>query len=264
MPDAPLAGLTVAVTRPVRQAKTTVDALRAAGASVIEFPVLDIEPLAAPSLPESRQFHAAIFVSANAVEHGAAAVRDAVATSPSLHVCAIGRATAQALHDAGFKNVVSPQQTIDSEGLLAMPALQRAAVTGQHVLLMRGQSASGGRKLIEETLIARGAAVHLVECYALRAAQPSVEQRRELREALQTKQGLVVMALSVESLDNLLAAFADDAEAAELLRSAWLLVPHRRVAVAAKDRGFGQLHEVPMSTPALVAALIALKPRIAA
>lgn len=265
MAEAPLAGLTIAITRPSGQAAPVVRALREAGAAVLEFPVLDIVPVAAaaPVLPVGAC--AAIFVSANAVQHGAALVRDIVGASPALAVLAVGKATEAALHDAGFEDVVSPQQSNDSEGLLALRQLQSGQVKGQHIVLVRGKSAGGGRRLIEETLSARGAAVHAIECYERRVATPSPEQGAALLAALRSTRKPAVMAMSVETLANLQETLAGiDNGAGNLLSSAVLLVPHARVASAARDRGFANVIEVPLSTEALLAALKILKPRLVA
>jgi uroporphyrinogen-III synthase len=263
MADAPLAGLTIVITRPPEQAAPTVHALRAAGAAVLEYPVLDIVAIAATPPRLGKGAYAAIFVSANAVQHGTALVRDIARHSPALIVFAIGNATAAALREAGFENVVSPQQSSDSEGLLALLQLQTEQVKGQHVVLVRGKSAGGGRKLIEETLSARGAGVHAVECYERRVATPSSEQGAALLAALQSPRKPAVMALSVETLDNLLDTLTGvDRAAGDLLRSATLLVPHARVAAAARERGFANVVEVPLSTEPLIAALTTLKHHI--
>jgi uroporphyrinogen-III synthase len=119
--------------------------------------------------------------------------------------------------------------------------------------------------LIEETLSDRGAGIHAIECYERRVAAPSPEQRAALLAALQAQRKPAVMALSVETLENLLAALADvDPRAGTWLRSAVLLVPHPRVAAAARERGFANVVEVPLSTEALIAALITLKPHLVA
>lgn len=254
----PLAGLTVVVTRPRQQGESTALALRAAGAAVIELPALEIVPLAcAIDGAVLARAHAAIFVSANAVEHGVPCLRESGGLAGKTLIAAIGRATTLALHEAGFADVVSPQQSIDSEGLLAMPQLQPSQVRGQHVILVRGKSAGGGRKLLEESLAARGAEVVVVACYERRERAPPAGQMAELIKSM--KPDFAVMALSVETLDSLMKLFSGH-EA--LLRSAWLLVPHARVAAAARARKFTRVAELDMSAETLVPALIQLKPRI--
>ncbi len=259
MSDAlPLAGLTLLVTRPRSQGQSTAVALRAAGAVVIEMPVLEIAPVAcALDAGVFAAAYAVIFVSANAVEHGVPCLRAHGGLSSRILVAAIGQATTRALNEAGFANVVSPQQSIDSEGLLAMPQLQPARVRGQHVILVRGKSADGGRKLLEESLVARGASVALAICYERRKLVPSRKQVESLFELM--KNNFAAVVLSVETLDSLLESFAGHEP---LLKSAWLLVPHARVAAAATARGFSRIAEIGMSAEAMVPALIQLKPRL--
>ena len=259
MPDASvLAGLTIVVTRPRQQGESMASTLRAAGAIVIDLPVLEIVPVECTiDAGMLSRTCLAIFVSANAVEHGVPCLRTHGGLPGGSLIAAIGHATRNALNDAGFTNVVSPQQSIDSEGLLAMPSLQPAQVKGQHVMLVRGRSAAGGRKLLEETLAARGANVTVVECYERRELVPPPAQIESLIKSM--KSNFAVMALSVETLDSLMKSFAGH-EA--LLRSAWLLVPHSRVAAAAKVREFTRVAEVGMSADSLVPALVNLRPRI--
>lgn len=259
MPDTlPLSGLTIVVTRPRRQAESTARTLRAAGASVIELPVLEIVPIAcAIDADTLAQAYAAIFVSANAVENGLPCLRENGGLPDKIRIASIGHATTCALNKAGFVDVVSPQQSIDSEGLLAMPQLQEEQVKGQHVILVRGKSAAGGRKLLEESLSARGAKVVVAECYERREWVPPRTQIESLIDTL--KSNFAVMALSVETLDSLMKLFVRHES---WLKSAWLLVPHARVAAAASARKFMHVAEIGMSADALIPALIQLKPRI--
>jgi uroporphyrinogen-III synthase len=259
MPDPQsLSGLTIVVTRPQSQAVETARALREAGAAVIEYPVLEIVPLAASIAAEKLARAAAIiFVSANAVEHGLPLLRAAGPVADDTRMMAIGNATASALRNAAIERVVSPQQSIDSEGLLALPQLQQ--VQGQLIILIKGRSASGGRTLIEQTLSDRGATVTVLESYERRDLPPDPVRRSELVAALQQAPICAVMALSVETLQGLMASLNGDEP---LLRDAAVLVPHPRVATAAADCGFRRVFEVPMSAAKLTAALTALKPQL--
>ena len=258
MPDErPLAGLSIVVTRPLYQGAITANALRAAGAVAIEFPVLSIAPCAATMDAEIlAHAYAVIFVSANAVEHSIGFLQTNGGVPAHTLVAAIGEATARALHAGGFANVVSPQQSIDSEGLLALPQLQPVAVRGQHVILVRGKSAGGGRRVLETTLGARGAKVTALECYERLEFSPPIAHIESLVASL--KVNFAVMALSVETIESLMKVFAAHQS---WLRNAWLLVPHARVSAAAEARGFTRVAEVGMSAESLIAALLRLKPR---
>lgn len=81
------------------------------------------------------------------------------------HVLAFapGRGSALALQHASGLTVSYPEQSGDSERLLALPALQQ--VVNKQALILRG---NGGRELIANTLTARGARVRCCECYQRR------------------------------------------------------------------------------------------------
>ncbi len=76
--------------------------------------------------------------------------------------CTVGSATADTLRRAGIADVLSPER-MDSEGLLAMPALQE--IRDRDIGLL---TAPGGRDLIARTLRARGARVLRADVYARR------------------------------------------------------------------------------------------------
>ena len=253
----PLHGLTLVVTRPASQAKRTAFILREAGATAIEFPVLDIAPIEASLMVRDLETaDAFIFVSANAVEFGVPAVRRTGAFPDAAEIFAIGRATAAALNEAGFANVVSPQQSIDSEGLLALPQLRTGM--GRHIILVKGQSERGGRRLLDETLTARGAQVTTLECYRRAPLMPDSSAREALRESLVAGDVHACFAMSTETLESLMNVFSMMNISPQSKIA--LLVPHARVAEAARASGFDRIEEVPMAESELIARLTALKP----
>ena len=257
--EIPLQGLTLVVTRPPAQAGRTAITLRAAGAQVVEFPVLDIAPIAMTlAAAELASSSGIIFVSANAVECGLPLVLRAGGLPAAAEIFAIGRATAAALAVAGFEHVVSPQQSIDSEGLLAMPQLR--SVEGRHIILVKGRSEFGGRAVLEQTLAARGASVKVLECYQRAPMVPDLAAREAFRESLASGSVHACFALSVETLDSLNNIFS----MMELTPQSHmaLLVPHSRVADVARARGFARIAEVPLAEAALIAVLADLKPRL--
>jgi len=260
MPDLALAGVRVMVTRPRGQSADLCRALQNAGATTMAFPVLEIAPVPA-QLPATVLAASAsvIFVSANAVEHGVPLIRRAGGLPDGAQIIAIGRATAAALRSAGYANVVSPQQNMDSEGVLAMPQLQ--AVRGKHIILVKGRSDQGGRRELETVLSSRGAVLEIVECYERRAVAANSGLVDAAGSFLSGVSVPLVMALSVETLDAIMATLPAFLAP---LRTSWLLVPHPRVASAARERGFYFVLEVPMSAEELVPALVSLKPRLEA
>lgn len=74
-------------------------------------------------------------------------------------VIAVGSATKVALAQVGIPQAVCPTQH-DSEGMLALPALEN--VSNTNILIIRG---NGGRELLANELIMRGANVRYFESY---------------------------------------------------------------------------------------------------
>ncbi|MGH8241184.1 MAG: uroporphyrinogen-III synthase, partial [Steroidobacteraceae bacterium] len=146
----PLTDLTVLVTRPAVQCAVLCAEIERQGGSAIAFPAVEIEPLAAQATIASADYDLVVFVSVNAVEHGARQVTRSTTT----RIAAIGRATAAALAAAELAADIVPEAGFSSEALLAHPQLQ--LTSGARVLIMRGE---GGRELLQETFVAQGMSV---------------------------------------------------------------------------------------------------------
>jgi uroporphyrinogen-III synthase len=111
---------------------------------------------------------------------------------------AVGAGTAAALREAGASQVAAPAR-MDSEGLLALPEL--AGIHGRGIGLV---TAPGGRGLIGEALLARGARLRVAEVYRRRALHGGARRIAALLaspaplavssgEALERLHGLVVV-----------------------------------------------------------------------
>lgn len=263
----PLAGRTVLVTRPVQQAAGLVQAVRSAGGEPVEFPALAIEAVRASELTPSLAWLAGadivIFISPNAAQFGMAAIGTLPA---SLEVFAVGPGTARALAEAGVSDVITPGDSPlpqgveganvglrpskpinhDSEALLALPQLQ--AVAGKGVMIVRGV---GGRPLLAETLAARGAEVHYLECY--RRTCPKADAAPLL--ARWQAGGIdAVTAASAETVHNLAALLGE--AGAPLLARTPLFVPHEKIAEAARRFGLERVVATPGGDAGLVEGLI--------
>jgi uroporphyrinogen-III synthase len=226
----PLAGLTVVVTRPARQAGPFIAGLLERGARAVAFPTIAIEPMDLP--PSARDDLApdahdwVVYTSANAVEHSITRLGQPTRA----RVAAIGRATARALAAAGVQVDAWPELGADSEGLLAHPML--ADVGGRRVLIVKG---AGGRDALRAGLAARGARVATVEVYRRERADTPPDGLAALgppRDAART----VVAATSVEVLESLLELVPEPR--VPWLRDLTLLVPGPRVAAAARRLGW--------------------------
>ena len=225
--DCRLNGAGVLVTRPAHQAGRLCALVEACGGRPVPFPALEIldpsDPTAARSLLRAaNDFDLLLFVSANAVERAAPWLPRPLRAA----LGAVGEGTARALRAAGLEATILPTTRADSEGLLALPALQ--AMRGKRVLIVRGE---GGRPLLGDELRARGAEVHFAEIYrrTLPAADPSplvASWPRRVR---------VVVTTSREILDNLVTLLGDAGR--PLLEQTPLVVVSERMAMHARALG---------------------------
>jgi uroporphyrinogen-III synthase len=164
----PLAGMRVVVTRAGEPGEPLGAALAAAGAEVLHFAAIRIEPLPASpvlrsALADLARYDWAVFTSANAVERFWAELQAAGIPAAALRpvrICAIGPATAEALTRRGAPVHLVPARHM-SEG--ALEALLGAGVgSGSRVLLPRAEVA---RAVLPEGLRAAGAEVDDVPLY---------------------------------------------------------------------------------------------------
>jgi uroporphyrinogen-III synthase len=256
----PLDGLGVLLTRPAGQALRTAQALRSAGARVFEFPALQIAAITPDSafdaamamLPIAKW---AIFVSANAVEFGMPHVKRHGGFAAHTRIAAIGNATRAALLAHGVAEVIAPSSGFDSEALLTHPDLLQVAL--QPIIIFRGQSESGGRKMLGYTLADRGALVHYAECY--RRAVPDVDSESRGRLLDQWERGEIqaIHVMSFETLRNLDAMLGERGQ--ELLKRLWIVVPHGRIAQAARSLGCGKVEVAGLKDSELIECLARLK-----
>lgn len=193
--------LKVLVTRPEKQAENLCFLLEQMGAIPVKMPVLEIVPLESDArirevLTGIQAYQWLIFVSANAVNFVLDANNGKIPDLQDIKVIAIGKATANALQNVGIAADLVPKQGFNSEAVLALPELQH--IKGVCFLIIRGL---GGRELLRETLIKRGARVDYLEVY--QRIKPKVDTSPV--EKLLYKQDLgAIIVTSVEALNNLL------------------------------------------------------------
>jgi uroporphyrinogen-III synthase len=243
MAETALAGLRIVVTRPRDQAGPLSRQIEAHGGTALTFPLLDIAPVpqsAALQLQLERAVRAdlLIFISPNAVNYGLALLKMPL---PSCRIAAVGQGSARILREHGITEMLVPSDRFDSEGMLALPALQQVA--GWKITIFRGDS---GRELLGDTLRERGAEVEYLGCYlrspvaldtlALQAAQP---------DALTVS--------SSEAVDHMSDALADF----PALRALPVFAPHLRIAARARERGCEQVIETATGDDGLLRGLVA-------
>jgi len=236
LPDRPLRGRGIVVTRPALQAAGLVRLIEDAGGRALIYPMIEIEPVA-NAVPDAlvetlERFDLAVFVSRNAVEQGLARVARSRVWPSNVAVAAVGSGTRAELEARGFTNVLAPGDSGGSESLLALLTPPVMNVRGKRIAIFRG---IGGRELLAHTLRQRGAVVEYAECY--RRKVPHVDLR-PLIEAWSNGHVHAVAISSGEALVNLAALLG--AAGGNLLASTPLFVPHPRVADEARAQGIGE------------------------
>lgn len=229
-PPCHLGGLSVLVTRPAHQAEGLCDLIEAAHGRPIRFPTLEIlgprdKHAARSDLRIAARADMLIFVSTNAVQYAFPLLPDQLPLD--IDVAAVGTATARALSEAGLDPTLLPER-MDSEGLLALPALQ--AVAGKSIVILRG---NGGRELLFETLAERGAQVTQVEVYRRQAPQRAAAARNLVGGWEQLVD--VVIATSNAIFDNLVQMLGEQGKT--LLQATPLIVVSQRTAEHAVANG---------------------------
>jgi uroporphyrinogen-III synthase len=221
----------VLVTRAAHQASGLIRLIESQGGRAICFPALEIGPARDPAsaLELLRQrWDLMVFISPNAVRYAVELL--AGDRLQSREIAAVGEATARALRDNGMPADLMPPHRYDSEGLLALPELQQ--MRNRRVLVVRGE---GGRRLLGDSLQARGAKVRYAEVY--RRFKP-VADATALLQHWQAAVNIVTVT-SAEVLDNLVAMLGEPG--ASLLRLTPLMVISERMAARARELGFKQV-----------------------
>lgn len=236
MSGVPLAGRTVLVTRPLPQAAHLAQLIEAAGGKAVLFPVLEILDATDAAqintmIDRLDEFDIAVFISPNAVNKAMNLIRARRELPAGLKIAAVGRGGGRELKRYGIAEVIAPTAQFDSEHLLALPEMQQ--VSGKRIIIFRGE---GGRELLGDTLVARGAHVEYAECY--RRGKPDADAAGLLRSWARGEIHAVSVT-SAESLRNLFDMVGKLGR--EWLKKTPVFVPHERIAEAARELGVAQV-----------------------
>lgn len=236
LPAGPLRGAGAVNTRPAGSANGLSRRLRRLGAETVALPGqrLRIATNAAgarAALRAALRGEGLIFVSPAAVRF-AWKLLPLLRLPRRLRVCAVGSATAAALHRHGVVTVFQPRERQDSDGLLAEEVLRD--VRGQHWALI---GAAGGRDTLPTTLRRRGAKVTPVEVYE---RVPPRWTRLHYARLETVPRPLLVVVTSAYALGQL--ATALPAGLVLALRTAELIVSSERLAGLAREHGFKRIH----------------------
>jgi uroporphyrinogen-III synthase len=224
------------VTRPVPQAARLAELIRKAGGEPILFPVLeifearDLAPLH-QIIDRLEEFDFAIFISPTAVDKAMNLIRARRAWPAGLRAAAVGRGSQRELARFGVTSALAPASRFDSEGLLELPEL--SDLTGRKVVIFRGE---GGRELLGDELVRRGAELTYAECY--RRGRPEVDAAPLLQRWVRNEVQAVTVT-SGESMRNLFDLVGKLGQ--QWLRNTPVFVTHERIADVARELGVKQV-----------------------
>ncbi|CAB3790625.1 hypothetical protein LMG28614_03107 [Paraburkholderia ultramafica] len=270
------AAFTVVITRPAGQSSELIKQLDAAGIATLEFPLIDIAPVAddAPlraALASLERYALVVFVSPNAVDH-AFARRDGI-WPHALPIGVVGPGSVQALARHGVAapahQVISPASaaddeaaSFDSEGLFAAidASLGAASLDGKRVLIVRGD---GGREWLADRLREAGAEVEAVAAYRRIVPEPSIGGWARVHQLLAGAPHAWLLTSS-EGVRNLHELAQDHLTADEIvqLKRATLVTPHPRIAQTARALGFDRMTVSGAGDERIVRALLAAVPTV--
>lgn len=221
-----LRGAGIVVTRPAERGQELCRRIAAEGGRSMAFPTLQIEPLDPPAVTLAAQpVDWMVFTSVAAVEQGLDRLQ--AHRGKDTRMAAIGDATAAALEQAGCANIVQPTLRQESEGLLELEEFR--VVRGLRILLVKG---IGGRELLRETLVQRGADVGIAEVY--RRVRPDTSSNALLEWWRNDTLDAIVVS-SRAGLENLVAML--DAEGRRYLSRTTLVAPTARMIKLAGELG---------------------------
>jgi uroporphyrinogen-III synthase len=223
----------ILVTRPAGQAQHLCGLIEAAGHECIQLPAIEIlEPADSYRLEAVtdtlEDYDLAVFVSVNAVRMGVEYILNRRDWPEETLIATVGASSAAALLPYGLSVDLLPEHQYNSEALLALDELQD--MSGQCVVIFRG---NGGRDVLRDTLLERGADVDYVEVYQRKC--PAVDVQR-MQALLQPGHLDCITITSNEALQNLVAMAG--AEGQPLLLQIPLVVIGARQAALAQQLGF--------------------------
>lgn len=236
----------ILVIRPSRQVDQFIALLELTGAQLCHTPVMSIEPIVDGQaiknlILEVDNFDKAICVSGNAAELAIEWLDRYWPMMPvGIDFFAVGQQTADILGAADIA-ALSPRGRQNSEALLALTELQD--LSGQRVIIFRG---CGGREILGDTLIERGARVDYCELYK-RVINPE--------QALLARQQLSQNDCLVAHSGELLTALGD--VSGEPGADTIVVVPSVRVAEIARELGYKNIVSAANALPESMLAAVA-------
>jgi uroporphyrinogen III methyltransferase/synthase len=276
----------VVVTRPSGQSAALLALLARAGFEPIEFPLIDIGPVAdaAPQraalgelyAPAELGFALVVFVSPNAIDHAFAALSSAWPSHVPIGV--VGPGSVAALARQGVTppayTIISPaiispgagatvtetptDPRYDSEALYAAIEAHFSAdgLKDKRVLIVRGD---GGREWLADALSAAGAKVEKVAAYRRIVPEPSMRDWERIHALLagEPHAWLLTSSEGVRNLEELAREHLTVDETLTL-KHVPIVTPHPRIAEAARQAGFDRITVSGAGDERIVQALVTI------
>lgn len=232
-----LNGLRVLNTRPFPQNQSLTHLIESAQGQCVELPALTIvqKTDVFASLPRLDTVDKVIFVSPRAAQYFMQTLtQHQLALPMPLEVIAVGQGTALELKQWGIQTAIVPKLA-DSEHLLQLDTLTN--IHNKTILLIKGE---GGRPLIQETLLKRGANLHVVKTYF--RAFPSYSS--QFVSALWQDDAVdIIIYTSEEGMRNVFKMFGTEAHG--WLSNKACLVLSKRLVHSAKELGIKTIYNCP-------------------
>jgi len=224
------------ITRFAPDAQRLADSLIEHGIYSIAQPLLKTEAVVNNVDPFTRDYDFIIAVSRNAVKYTQHFLQGR--DWPISCYLAVGSATQKLLKTNTKQSVEVPFQDFNSEGLLALPLLQR--LDNCSILILRGV---GGREFLKEQLTARGACVDYYEPYQ----RVAIKLPRSMTADKWQQQGINgAIISSIELLERLIVVTEEIDQG--WLRSLTLFAASERILKYAQQLGFHKTALLPSIT----------------
>lgn len=225
----------ILVTRPEHQAETLCGLIEQQNWNAVRFPTLEIvavdNDLVRQQLKQIQDYQWLIFISTNAVNFAVNLNNGKIDCFKQVAIAAVGKSTEKALHTAGLVVDLVPEQSFNTEGLLASNEMN--SIKDQSCLIVRGQD---GRETLAQVLRERGAKVDYLEVYKRKIPEYSHVAITSL-----LKQGKLdaITITSGNALKNLLAMINNELH--DKLLTVPLIVISERIKVLAEQYQFKQI-----------------------
>ncbi len=217
----PLKNKWIANTRAEHQAQPLTKKLLAAGANVIHFPLLSIEP--PKNLKEVEQqlallgnYDLAVFISSNAVEQTLNKIDARVLKT--LKLACVGEKTGLVLKAHDLKIDFCPKQFFNSEALLALDAFQKF-IPGKKIALIKGH---GGRKLLEKSLRKWGGDINTIEVYRRTCPNHNIDFLKKYHQHQELDIIILTSGFSVCNFFTLAGNLSDSSKAGANNKEDWI------------------------------------------